>query len=175
MCGYHTSKSPANGCTEAEISLIKHIVHRSMFSPHRWFLYWICLCRLFSVLWEPHNTLYCSYTYKLSHDASCDVFCMLEPDDGNQLRCLMLGSRPKCFHGDCLACCVIKSIKPLDDNSVLSSNGFRLVSLIAHNASLYLIIALVLLLYTQVFFRVQLLAIYFSSYTRMLYHTPFIF
>ena len=41
-------------------------------------------------------------------------------------------------------------------------NGFHLIWLIVHNTSLYVIIALILLLYTQVFLRVQFLALCFS-------------
>ena len=45
---------------------------------------------------------------------------------------------------------------------ILSFNGFHLICLIVHTTSLYLIIALLMLLYTQVFLRVQFLALYFS-------------
>ena len=45
---------------------------------------------------------------------------------------------------------------------ILSFNGFHLIRLIVHTTSLYVIIALILLLYTQVFLRVQFLALYFS-------------
>ena len=49
-------------------------------------------------------------------------------------------------------------------NTVLiqSFNGFHLIWLIVHTTSLYLIIALLVLLYTQVFPRVHFLALYFS-------------
>ena len=42
------------------------------------------------------------------------------------------------------------------------SNGFHLIWLIVHTTSLYLIIDLLLLMYTQVFLRVQFLALFFS-------------
>ena len=48
------------------------------------------------------------------------------------------------------------------DLLILSFNGFHLIWLIVHTTSLYVIIALILLLYTQVFLRVQFLALYFS-------------
>ena len=48
------------------------------------------------------------------------------------------------------------------DLLILSFNGFHLIWLIVHNTSLYVIIALILLLYTQVFHRVQFLALCFS-------------
>ena len=48
------------------------------------------------------------------------------------------------------------------DLLMLSFNGFHLIWLIVHTTSLYLIIALLLLLYTQVFLRVQFLALCFS-------------
>ena len=43
-----------------------------------------------------------------------------------------------------------------------SCNGFHLICLIVHTTSLYLIIVLLLLLYTQVFLKVQFLALCFS-------------
>ena len=46
---------------------------------------------------------------------------------------------------------------------MLPFNGLHLIWLIEHTTSLYLIIALPLLLYTQVFLRVQFLALYFSQ------------
>ena len=48
------------------------------------------------------------------------------------------------------------------DLLMLSSNGFHLIWMIVHTTSLYLIIALLLLMYTQVFLRVQFLALFFS-------------
>ena len=48
------------------------------------------------------------------------------------------------------------------DLLMLSFNGFHLIRLIVHTTSLYVIIILLLLLYTQVFLRVQFLAQYFS-------------
>ena len=48
------------------------------------------------------------------------------------------------------------------DLLILSSNGFHLISLVVHSTSLYLIIVLFLLLYTQVFFRVKFLALCLS-------------
>ena len=45
---------------------------------------------------------------------------------------------------------------------MLSFNGFHLTCMIVHSTSLYLIIVLLLLLYTQVFFRLQYLALFFS-------------
>ena len=48
------------------------------------------------------------------------------------------------------------------DLLILSFNGFHLIWLIVHTTSLYVIIALILLLYTQVFLRVQFLALCFS-------------
>ena len=48
------------------------------------------------------------------------------------------------------------------DLLILSFNGFHLIWLIVHTMSLYVIITLILLLYTQVFLRVQFLALYFS-------------
>ena len=48
------------------------------------------------------------------------------------------------------------------DLLILSFNGFHLIWLIVHTTSLYVIIALILLLYTQVFLMVQFLALYFS-------------
>ena len=48
------------------------------------------------------------------------------------------------------------------DLLILSFYGFHLIWLIVHTTSLYLIIALLLLLYTQVFLRVRFLAICFS-------------
>ena len=50
------------------------------------------------------------------------------------------------------------------DLLILSFNGFHLIWLIVHTTSLYLIIALLLLMYTQVFLRVQFLALFFSQY-----------
>ena len=49
------------------------------------------------------------------------------------------------------------------DLLILSFNGFHLIWLIVHTTSLYVIIALILLLYTQVFLRVQFLTLCFSS------------
>ena len=51
------------------------------------------------------------------------------------------------------------------DLLMLSFNGFHLIWLIVHTTSLYLIILLLLLLYTQVFLRVQFLALFFSPCT----------
>ena len=48
------------------------------------------------------------------------------------------------------------------DLLMLSFNGFHLIRLIVHTTSLYLIIVLLLLLYTQVFLRVQFLDLCFS-------------
>ena len=48
------------------------------------------------------------------------------------------------------------------DLLILSFNGIHLIWLIVHTTSLYLIILLLLLMYTQVFLRVQFLALYFS-------------
>ena len=48
------------------------------------------------------------------------------------------------------------------DLLMLSFNGFLLIWLIVHTTSLYLIIVLLLLLYTQVFLRDQFLALHFS-------------
>ena len=48
------------------------------------------------------------------------------------------------------------------DLLILSFNGFHLIWLIVHSTSLYVIIALILLLYTRVFLRVQFLALCFS-------------
>ena len=48
------------------------------------------------------------------------------------------------------------------DLLILSFNGFHLIWLIVHTMYLYVIIALILLLYTQVFLRVQFLALFFS-------------
>ena len=48
------------------------------------------------------------------------------------------------------------------DLLILSFNGFHFISLIVHTTSLYLIIVLHLLLYTQEFLRVQFLALCFS-------------
>ena len=45
---------------------------------------------------------------------------------------------------------------------MLSFNGLHLICLIVHTTSLYLIIVLLLLLYTHVFLRVQFLALCFS-------------
>ena len=47
------------------------------------------------------------------------------------------------------------------DLLILSFNGFHLIWLFVHTMSLYVIIALILLLYIQVFLRVQFLALYF--------------
>ena len=46
---------------------------------------------------------------------------------------------------------------------ILSFNGFHLIWLIVHTQSLYLIIVLLLLLYNQVFLRVQFLDLFFSQ------------
>ena len=48
-------------------------------------------------------------------------------------------------------------------------NGFHLILLIVHTTSLYPIIVLFLLLYTQVFLRVQFMAIFFSPCILSLY------
>ena len=48
------------------------------------------------------------------------------------------------------------------DLLIQSFNGYHLILLIVHTMSLYLIIVLLLLLYTQVFLGVQFLALYFS-------------
>ena len=50
------------------------------------------------------------------------------------------------------------------DLLILSFNDFNPIRLIVHTMSLYLIIVLLLLLYTQVFLRFQFLALHFSSY-----------
>ena len=59
-----------------------------------------------------------------------------------------------------LSLCIV-SIMTMD-LLIPSFNGFHLTRLIVHTTSLYLIIVLFLLLYTQVFDKVQLLALYFS-------------
>ena len=51
---------------------------------------------------------------------------------------------------------------------VLLFNGFHLISLTVHSASLYIVIVLVLPLYTQVFLRVRLLALFFCMHIRPL-------
>ena len=48
------------------------------------------------------------------------------------------------------------------DILTLSYNGFHFIWLIVHSTSLYLIIVLLLILYTQVLLRVQFLALFFS-------------
>ena len=48
------------------------------------------------------------------------------------------------------------------DSLMLSFNGIHLIWQIVHTTSLYLIIILLLILYTQVFLRVQFLALFFS-------------
>ena len=63
------------------------------------------------------------------------------------------------------------------DLLLLSFNGFHLIWLIVHTTSLYLIIVLILLLYTQVFLKLQLLALCFSPCILslclpLLTHTP---
>ena len=61
-----------------------------------------------------------------------------------------------------------KGLRPTTDLQRLtrfrSINGFHLIRLIVHTTSLYLIIVLLLLLYTPVFLRVQFLALCFSPY-----------
>ena len=64
-------------------------------------------------------------------------------------------------------CFIVRILKKLvichvSELLILSFNGFHLIWLIVHTTSLYLIIALILLLYTQVFLRVQFLALFFS-------------
>ena len=51
---------------------------------------------------------------------------------------------------------------PTLDLLILSFNGFHLIRLIVHTTSLYIIIVLIFLLYTQVFLGVQFLALCFS-------------
>ena len=59
-----------------------------------------------------------------------------------------------------ILCLYTVSILTLD-LLMLSFNGFLPIRLIVHTTSLYLIIVLLLLLYTQVFLRVQFLALCF--------------
>ena len=86
--------------------------------------------------------------------------------------CSFLSAKATCLYKPCLTFLhhltqlIILSLYTVPiltlDLLILSFNCIHLIRLIVNTTSLYLIIALLLLLYTQVFLRVQFLALFFS-------------